>query len=418
MGGEARSRTILTGEPIRGRRSRHGRPVSAGRFLVGGADPDLSLRARRRTARDGRGFQGIRGGRAPFDEALLPRMPLDRGAGGRPRPRTVHPIGRSAKRASRLAAGRRDARSRRDAPEGGPPARRGRTGPAQEMGRRLPLDRGDPACRRPRKGGPPSPEQRRIYLYDPRPDGPRRARAGPRVPRRWRGGRGVHQHRQRAGDVAVAPDEVPGRGQGGRRSRGALARRLPILAPDDLARLDRGDSGEDPRILSRVHRPSRRRRPRQPPGDRLRHQPGRSVAARTLPRGDDRRASSLDFGGEERGRRGGRTRAERPVSRHALEEPHRPRAFAPARRPPGPLEGREARRRPGTRRRGRRLAEGALEILQRRPHRQEGRPQGVDGAGQPAGREPAGPVQDSALDRWPGRDALPRRDRRRGRQRA
>ena len=81
------------------------------------------------------------------------------------------------------------------------------------------------------RGGRPAPAQQcRIHLHAPRSDGRRFARPGARVPGRRRGGRRVHEHRQRAGHVAGARDQVSGRRQGSRRPCGAAAGRISFLA--------------------------------------------------------------------------------------------------------------------------------------------------------------------------------------------
>ena len=300
-------------------------------------------------------------------------------------------------RPSGLAAGRRDARQRRDAPEGGPPAGRRRTGAAPAMGRRLPRAE---AIRR--AGDPGRVVLRRLnnaeYTYtlrdltgldslDPAREFPVDGAAG-------------EGFTNTGNALVMSPsllDEVPRRGQGGRRPRGPPARRLPVLARDDPPRLDRGDPGEDPRVLPRVHRP-------RAGGDQVNlqgivfdtNQGGRLplekyLAATIAERG------RVDIGREERRGRRPRTRLERQVSRHALEEPSRTPSRRSCSTASGPA-GKAAKPEDvaGARRRDRRLAEGALEVLQRRPYRQGGRPEGVDGAGQPAGRPPGGPVQDPA----------------------
>ena len=68
-----------------------------------------------------------------------------------------------------------------------------------------------------------------------------------RVSGRWRGGRRLHEHRQRAGDVAGAGHEVSRRGEGSREPRGAVAGWFSLFAPHDGPRLDRRHARANPR---------------------------------------------------------------------------------------------------------------------------------------------------------------------------
>ena len=143
---------------------------------------------------------------------------------------------------------------------------------------------------------------------------------------------------------------------------------------------------------------------------------GGRLPVERLPRRHDRRARGSDQGDEEPRGRGRRARAEREISRHALEGAQRPRAVAPAGRPPRPLAHRDPRRRGGAGEWGGGLAEGALEVRHGRPHRQGQRPESLAGARHPDRRAAGRALQDPHA-RGRGRRGRLARRRRRGRRR-
>ncbi len=110
---------------------------------------------------------------------------------------------------------------------------------AARLDSRVPRRGGEGPHRRSGARPAAAPEQRRVRLHRPRPDR-RRSATDARVPRRRRRRRGLHQRRRSAdGHLARPVHQVPERGQGHRRPRGAAARRLPLLAVEDAPRLDR-----------------------------------------------------------------------------------------------------------------------------------------------------------------------------------
>ncbi len=171
-------------------------------------------------------------------------------------------------------------------------------------------------------------------------------------------------------------------------------------------------------VLSRVHRPSRRRRAGQPPGDRLRHQPGRTPARRTLPRRDDRRAPGADLGSEERRGRGERARAEcrstSGRSGRASTTPSRRSSSAASR-----LAGESPKPEdvPALVAEVAAWQKGLWKFSSVGHIGKVGGPKAWMEPVSPLVAESGGPVQGPALARRQGRDPLARRDRRGGRQR-
>ena len=240
--------------------------------------------------------KGFRGVHPPAGEAVLPGVPLDGGAGGRPGPRTVHQAGPRAERASGLAAGRRDARQRRDAPEGGPPARPTPNGPGSAR-----WVRGYLATEASRRAGDPG----RVVL------------------RRLNNAEYTYTLRDLTGVDSLEPArEFPvdgAAGEGFTNTGNALvmspslvtkyldaAKEVAghaVLLPDGF-RFSPGTTPRDwteetlakIRDFYREFTDPRGRRQGQPPGHRLRHQPGRAPAPGKIPRRDDRRARGLDLG--------------------------------------------------------------------------------------------------------------------------
>ena len=232
---------------------------------------------------------------------------------------------------------------------------------------------------RSRPGGAAAAEQCGIHVHGARPDRGRGAPADEGISGGWRGGRGLHEHGQRAGHVAVARDEISRCGQGHRRPRGVVARWDALLAEDDAARLDRGVAHRDSQLLPRLHRPGRRGH-----GDAAGHRAGQESRRRSAIEKVSRGLAGAARRGGKCRSRGTRAGLEREIPRRAGEAAGKHRAIAVARRLARTVAHREARGRAGAARGNRRVAEDAVEIQQHRAHRQGGRTEGVDGTGDAA----------------------------------
>ena len=155
--------------------------------------------------------------RAPVSRDLLPRVPRQGEAEGRPRPECLHDRRRGGEGPRRWEVVLEQLESGTM-----PPAKAKRQPKAEVRRGRHRLDPGDPQARgeaerrRSRPGPGAAAEQRRVRLHHPRPDG-RRHPADAGVPRRP-GQRGrVRQLGGIADDVAGPGEEVPGGGAAGRR---------------------------------------------------------------------------------------------------------------------------------------------------------------------------------------------------------
>ena len=176
-----------------------------------------------------------------------------------------------------------------------------------------------------------------------------------------------------------------------------------VLLPDGIrfsagattSRLDRRDPGADPRLLRRFT-DIRRRHAGEPARDRLRHQRRRAAAAGKIPAAqrfehrDALAAGAKSFADVAR-----EDGLNAKYLRIALVDLERRRALPVLDAFPGPMADCARRAtRPRSRRRSP-MAEGALAVHQRRPHRQDRGSEGVDGAGQPGGRRTGTAAQDA-----------------------